>query len=407
MGARVEDRETTRETLDTPRGWLVEALLQLLRSRPYQGLTVAEIAERAGVSRRTFYRLFPTRAALLAAALDDLCAAFARRLLGSSEFSFPTLARAFLGLWFEELATVRALDRDRLLYLLFDAMNASIPKVPGLAEDWGRVYGRVEMGLDVLAFSLGGFWDLLHRWLREDAGRSPDELARRFAREMTVVAAWGGTAGQPVERCFRPAKGARVEAAADEAIAGTSAVDRSRIRILEAFSFLLRGKPYGELTVDQIARRAGLSRRTLYRVFHSREALLAGVLEDLCMRFERRLLGAGGHSLPSVVGAFLGFWFDDLSTMRGLDRSGFLPRLREEIGAFILGIRELTEDWGQHHGCAEEMRDALTFALGGCWNLLVLWMRGRRKRGPEDVRRLLDRGVAVWADPAGACRWEE
>jgi AcrR family transcriptional regulator len=392
MAVSVEEAARGRPVAQTPRAWLIEALFQLLRSRPYDALTVAELAERAGVARRTFYRLFPTKDALLAAALEELCATYARRLRGAREFSMPTLARAFLGFWFDELATLRALDRSRLLPLLLEAMNASLPKVPGVARDWGRVYGTVEVGLDLLALSFGGLWEIVLLRMREGTGLGPEDLGRLFAREMALIAA-SAEHGAPVRRPGVIAVAERTEA------------DRPRARLVEALFLALRSRRYEDLTVAAIAARAGVSRRTFYRLFPSRDALRAAALQALCAAYERRLLAAGDRSFPAVVQAFLEFWFDNLARIRALDRSAFLPLLREAMGAYIPGIRELADGWAPVHGSAEETRDAVVFCFGGSWNLLVRWMRKRKTRGPEDVHRVLGRAVAVMTDPGRTCRW--
>ncbi|HAO6436419.1 TPA: helix-turn-helix transcriptional regulator, partial [Listeria monocytogenes] len=36
--------------------WIIEALLDLLKTKPYSAITITEITKRAGVARLTFYR---------------------------------------------------------------------------------------------------------------------------------------------------------------------------------------------------------------------------------------------------------------------------------------------------------------------------------------------------------------
>jgi AcrR family transcriptional regulator len=49
---------------------ILESVVQMLESGEPEEITLAEVAERAGVSKRTLYRYFPTRADLIAAAGD-------------------------------------------------------------------------------------------------------------------------------------------------------------------------------------------------------------------------------------------------------------------------------------------------------------------------------------------------
>ena len=55
--------------------WLTEALLRLMERKPFAEITVTEITQKAGLSRRTFYRIFTTREEVLAHYADN------RRLL--------------------------------------------------------------------------------------------------------------------------------------------------------------------------------------------------------------------------------------------------------------------------------------------------------------------------------------
>lgn len=56
------------------RGALQDALLQLAREHPLDEITVADIAERAGVNRSSFYQHYTDKDTLLADALDAIAA---------------------------------------------------------------------------------------------------------------------------------------------------------------------------------------------------------------------------------------------------------------------------------------------------------------------------------------------
>lgn len=40
------------------REWLTNALLELMKDKPFHEISISEIAEKADLSRRTFYRFF-------------------------------------------------------------------------------------------------------------------------------------------------------------------------------------------------------------------------------------------------------------------------------------------------------------------------------------------------------------
>ena len=65
---------------DQTRDALARAALTLFQTKGYEATTVAEIARAANVSRRTFFRYFPTKDALLFVDTDDLLERFRENL---------------------------------------------------------------------------------------------------------------------------------------------------------------------------------------------------------------------------------------------------------------------------------------------------------------------------------------
>lgn len=45
--------------------WMIEALYELMKTKPYSAITIKEIADKAGVSRLTFYRNFQSKENIL------------------------------------------------------------------------------------------------------------------------------------------------------------------------------------------------------------------------------------------------------------------------------------------------------------------------------------------------------
>jgi AcrR family transcriptional regulator len=60
----------------------------------------------------------------------------------------------------------------------------------------------------------------------------------------------------------------------------------TRLRVLDAAIDLLQEADSGEVAIPDVAERAGVSVRTAYRAFPTREDLLEGVLAELSARFE-------------------------------------------------------------------------------------------------------------------------
>jgi AcrR family transcriptional regulator len=167
--------------------WLAESLLLLLRKKTYNELTIGEIAEKAGLSRRTFYRQFPSKDAVLSAALSEVFDEYTNRLSAEKDLSMKTIARAFFDFWSDRLTLLRSLDRSGLLPFLLEAMNNTLPLIYARVNKNPNEYGDADDRRYILAFGCGGFWNMLIFWMHEGTTRRPDDLADIFERAIAAM----------------------------------------------------------------------------------------------------------------------------------------------------------------------------------------------------------------------------
>src|SRR5215471_1580056 len=103
-----------------------------------------------------------------------------------------------------------------------------------------------------------------------------------------------------------------------------AARDRTRARILDAVRQLLADESTRELSMEAVARRADVSRLTIYYQFGSRAGLLEALFDHLATRGNmQRMAEVFQASTPSravddMVRTFVGFWSTDSSVMRRL-----------------------------------------------------------------------------------------
>lgn len=71
---------------------LTKAALELFQEHGYQGVTVTQIAERAGITRRSYFRYFPDKREVLFAGSEQLPVAVADALLDADEGASPLSA---------------------------------------------------------------------------------------------------------------------------------------------------------------------------------------------------------------------------------------------------------------------------------------------------------------------------
>jgi AcrR family transcriptional regulator len=172
-GARADKKELTRASIE-------EAALQLFTERGYDKTDVAAIAERAGVSRRTFFRHFRSksevvfgdeqrvpdqlRAAMkVEAPTTPACHAVARAVLdlaaGSEDRRERTLPRARLVAQTTELLQHALLLQRRWAEVLADELAGRAGRSEPTVED------RV-----VSSWGIGAYAAALHEWVDQGTG---------------------------------------------------------------------------------------------------------------------------------------------------------------------------------------------------------------------------------------------
>jgi AcrR family transcriptional regulator len=192
------------------RGRLLDAMAQVVAEKGYAATTVADVVERAGVSRRTFYEQFTDKEACFLAAYDVALAVVLGRIRDSVEPGSPApggwreRARAGVGAFLDLLASEPAFARALQVEIL-TAGPAALERRAGMlvmfAGIWRNVHEAAraeEPGLpplpdEVFTVLTAGLEELVRDAVRTRGTDSLPELAEPILR--TVFAVFG--AGPP------------------------------------------------------------------------------------------------------------------------------------------------------------------------------------------------------------------
>jgi AcrR family transcriptional regulator len=135
------------------------------------------------------------------------------------------------------------------------------------------------------------------------------------------------------------------------------AVDTRREQLLRAGVELLRSRSPDEISVDDVARSAGISRGLLYHYFEDRDAFVVAVLEQAsdelrkALRADRQL--SGRERIEAAIDAFIGFaeahaaGFRALLTGSVANRkvAALIEQTRErDLDAFVATVAATTAD---------------------------------------------------------------
>jgi AcrR family transcriptional regulator len=133
---------------------------------------------------------------------------------------------------------------------------------------------------------------------------------------------------------------------------------RNRRRVLEAAAALFAERDPATVTMDDVARRAGVGRATLYRRYPDRTAIAAALLDE-----HERVLQDALLAGPPPLGP------------------GAPPA--ERLEAFLLALADLNERHGHLSLAIETERQRLATGAHGAWRLHVEHLLGEAGVGEE------------------------
>lgn len=156
---------------------LSDALLELLKTVPYEDITVQRISDHAGVSRMAFYRNFDSKDDVIRYYLEKQTDQFLRESHIEEDASFGSV-------YFRKLIDHLSKTRDVGMLLiktgLFDLLRA----------EFDRIYtskAKNRQGLLRSTFIAGGICNVYHAWLVNGCQETVAELADALEQVLSRI----------------------------------------------------------------------------------------------------------------------------------------------------------------------------------------------------------------------------
>lgn len=171
-------QKTQNKTALRSQNMLVQAMLQLLKTKEYKHITISEIATSAGLDRKTFYRNFDTKEDILKQHCHTLAVEMLERIKKKGGLNRTNITASFFELWSSHISLLKILKNNNLHYLLLDEFYVMLGIVrkdlmPDI--DASAITKEVQFSLD---FNIGGYWNLLFHWLDAHSDITPEQLTR-------------------------------------------------------------------------------------------------------------------------------------------------------------------------------------------------------------------------------------
>jgi AcrR family transcriptional regulator len=189
------------------------------------------------------------------------------------------------------------------------------------------------------------------------------------------------------------------------------ATDARREQLVRAGVELLRVRTPEEISVDDVARRAGISRGLLYHYFEDKDAFVVAVLEQASQELRQALRGSpqlsGRERIEAAIDAFIDYAEAHAAGFRAVLTGGvanrnvaaLIERTRErDLDAFVAGVAAITSQPETARG-SKVLRAALHAHMHFMEGAIVRWL-ARREITREQLRELILR--ALYATLAAA-----
>lgn len=157
--------------------WLTDALLSLMKQKAFSAITVKEIAEKAELDRRTFYRHFNSKEELLDLYVEKLFKEYVSILSRESDQTIDSVALIYFEFWEAHLDFLCIVSQNDLQAFLLSKFNEYMPRIYTALQLKMPVSAHTDQGRYALAFKTGGFWNILFEWVNNGARQKPSEMA--------------------------------------------------------------------------------------------------------------------------------------------------------------------------------------------------------------------------------------
>ena len=150
--------------------------------------------------------------------------------------------------------------------------------------------------------------------------------------------------------------------------------DQSKKKIADALLVVMQQYDYKEITITQLAQEAKLSRKTFYRLFTDKDAVLSFLFENLYIECFEQIKSKHTQSYWEIVQCYFDFWEERKSLLLIFKQSMLLPVLFEGAYKYSFRIFEYVRSKDVVELLSEQLPYLLAYSIGGMHSMLLKWV---------------------------------
>ena len=161
-----------------------------------------------------------------------------------------------------------------------------------------------------------------------------------------------------------------------------------RQRQLEQYLLeLMADHPYSNITIGQICDLAGVSRKSFYRYFDSKDGCLHALLDHVIMDGNAYYINAEDNSPPAFCIRIFEYWHRQTPLLDALEKNGQSLQLLQRIIRYIL--KEEPEYARYMNINNNSVMEHVVFTVSGVMGLVLKWHHEGYQKTAEQMGELL------------------
>lgn len=175
--------------------------------------------------------------------------------------------------------------------------------------------------------------------------------------------------------------------------------EQSGRMIEEALFLIMQKKPYAEISVSEITRKADLSRRTFYRLYHEKDEVLHCYFDRLCQEYCNQASTLEEYNISQVTQEYFAFWYQYKENLLLMHRRGLDEMLYYEISQASRTVVK-SRIGREEEKNEEEVAYFADYSTGGFSMLLQRWIMEGMKEPPEQYAQAVSRSLLKFIRPS-------
>jgi len=171
--------------------------------------------------------------------------------------------------------------------------------------------------------------------------------------------------------------------------------NQTRLFIINSLLELLEKRSYNSITINMIADKATLGRRTFYRYFKTKDDAMKYITEQLMDQFADTVIRNDSHGIEEVTIAYFQFWEQYINILLLLKKAHLLYFIEDNLTDLIIQVakkvkhiptnfpaEKLVKLYEKHHY-------EFSIKLAGFWKATIIWCEENPRKSPEEMAKII------------------